>query len=416
LSDRFELGLFEGYGVELEYMIVDERSLDVRPVADALIRAAAGSAQSEIERGDLAWSNELALHLIEFKTNGPAASLRGLAAAFQGSVGEANALLGPLGARLMPTAMHPWMDPDAELVLWPHEYGAVYRAFDRIFGCRGHGWANLQSTHLNLPFADDAEFGRLHAALRLVLPILPALAASSPVVEGRATGVLDSRLDFYRRNAERIPSVTAAVVPEPVFTRQEYERCVLERIYADLAPHDPEGVLHHEWVNARGAIARFDRGSIEIRVLDVQECPSADLAIAAATIAVVRALVEGRLASEADQRRYPTEPLAELLRETGARGERAQVCDAGYLELLGAGALGPLPARDLWRHLIETTLAREPGADEWLPALSVLLEEGCLARRILRRLGEDPSRERQREVYAELCACLAQGRMLRAPA
>jgi hypothetical protein len=32
-------------------------------------------------------------------------------------------------------------------------------------------------------------------------------------------------------------------------------------------------VLRHEWVNARGAIARFDRSAIEIRVLDVAECP-----------------------------------------------------------------------------------------------------------------------------------------------
>ena len=33
-------------------------------------------------------------------------------------------------------------------------------------------------------------------------------------------------------------------------------------------------------MNSRGAIARFDRNAIEIRVIDVQECPKADLAIA----------------------------------------------------------------------------------------------------------------------------------------
>ena len=36
---------------------------------------------------------------------------------------------------------------------------------------------------LNLPFSSDEEFGRLHAAIRLLLPLLPALAASSPLVE-----------------------------------------------------------------------------------------------------------------------------------------------------------------------------------------------------------------------------------------
>ena len=47
----------------------------------------------------------------------------------------------------------------------------------------------------------------------------------------------------------------------------------------DIAPLDPDGTLQHEWLNSRGAIARFDRNAIEIRVLDIQECPVADLAI-----------------------------------------------------------------------------------------------------------------------------------------
>ena len=109
----------------------------------------------------------------------------------------------------MPTAMHPWMDPHAEARLWPHEYNAVYAAFNRIFDCRGHGWSNLQSTHINLPFRGDEEFGRLHAAIRLVLPIIPGVAASSPAADGRLSGLLDSRLDAYRSNARRIPSISS---------------------------------------------------------------------------------------------------------------------------------------------------------------------------------------------------------------
>ena len=67
----------------------------------------------------------------------------------------------------------------------------MYEAYDRIFDCRGHGWANLQAVHLNLPFSGDEEFGRLHAAIRLVLPIMPAdrimasgLATSLPARAG----------------------------------------------------------------------------------------------------------------------------------------------------------------------------------------------------------------------------------------
>jgi len=56
-------------------------------------------------------------------------------------------------------------------------------------------------------------------------------------------------------------------------------REILAPLYAEMHPLDPEGILCHEWLNSRGAIARFDRNAVEIRLVDVQECPLADLAI-----------------------------------------------------------------------------------------------------------------------------------------
>src|SRR5205823_857916 len=138
------------------------------------------------------------------------------------------------------------------------------------------------SMHINLPFADDDEFARLHAAIRLVLPLIPALAASSPIVEGHATGLMDYRLEVYRNSQQCIPSITGYVIPETIGSYRSYQEQVLQPIYQDIAPHDPRGVLRHEWLNSRGAIARFDRHAIEIRVADAQECPLADVAIAAA--------------------------------------------------------------------------------------------------------------------------------------
>ena len=72
------LRLFQGFGIELEYMIVDARTLDVRPLCDRAIEAELGEVASDVERGEIAWSNELALHVIELKTNGPAAALEGV--------------------------------------------------------------------------------------------------------------------------------------------------------------------------------------------------------------------------------------------------------------------------------------------------------------------------------------------------
>jgi gamma-glutamyl:cysteine ligase YbdK (ATP-grasp superfamily) len=404
---RWPHGLFAAVGIEIEYMLVDRETLDVRPLAEALLRDGSGRICSEIESGELAWSNELAAHVIELKTNGPRPSLAGLEAALEGDVARINARLAAHGAQLMPTGMHPWMDPARETVLFPGEYGSVYQAFDRIFGCSGHGWSNLQSVHVNLPFADAGEFGRLHAAIRLVLPILPALAASSPFADGRATGWADSRLEHYRSNARRVPAVTGAVIPEAVFAPQAYEREILGRIYADLASHDREGVLRHEWVNARGAIARFDRGAIEIRVLDTAECPAVDLAIAAGAIALTSALVCDELAPQERQRELATERLAAIFLDVARDAGRALVCDADYLRALG-GTGAPCTAGELWAGLVEGPLAGLLSARH-ARLLRGLAARGCLAQRLRARLGNGFDRDSLRALYRELCACLARG-------
>ncbi len=411
------LALFQGYGVELEYMLVDAVGLNVLPAADRLLEKAAGepcSPCSEVELGATAWSNELVLHVLEMKTNGPAPGLAGLAATFQADVAKANALAAELGGRLLPGGAHPWMDPLRETRLWPHEDGPIYRAYDRIFGCKGHGWSNLQSTHLNLPFAGDAEFGRLHAAIRLLLPVLPALFASSPILDGRPTGLLDSRMEVYRHNSARVPSVSGQVVPEPVFDEATYRRDIFERMYRDMVPLDPEGLLRHEFLNARGAIARFDRGAIEIRVLDIQECPAADLGLAALACAALQAVVSERWAGLAEQQAFATEDLARILLACIRDADRTVLEHPGYLSALGLPGVSRLSAADLWAHLRETCLPPEARDPAWEPALAAYAHQGCLARRILAALDGDLRRERLREVYADLAGCLDRGEVFRA--
>ncbi len=406
-APRTPLHAFEGFGIELEYMIVENPSLDVAPISDQLIHDVAGEYCAEVELGETAWSNELVLHVIELKTNGPAPTLATLPSLFQRDIERINVMLTRYGARLMPGAAHPWMDPLRETRLWPHEYDAIYAAYDRIFGCQGHGWSNLQSVHINLPFANDDEFVRLHAAIRLVLPLLPALAASSPFLDGRATGRLDSRLEAYRHNARRIPSITGLVVPEPVHSQADYHRIVLEPMYAAIAPHDPDGILQHEWLNSRGAIARFDRNAIEIRVLDIQECPQMDLAIAAATVGLVRALYDGRTVDTDTQLAVPTETLAELLLAATDSAEQAHVTDRALLRCLGWDG-PPVTLQVLWRHLLSSLIDLPDG--EWLHSLWHILDHGPLARRLLAATGPEPDRARLLRVYGALCDCLAQGR------
>jgi len=181
-----------------------------------------------------------------------------------------------------------------------------------------------------------------------VLPLLPAIAASSPIVEGRASGLLDARLEAYRTMSARTPRVTGSVIPETIRSRAEYETRVLAPMYDEIAPCDPTGILRHEWLNSRGAIPRFERGAIEIRLLDVQECPRADVAIAAAVVAVVRALYDERFAPLAQQQAIATESLHRTLLATIRDADEALVHDTPYLRALGIDATR-CRAGDAWR-------------------------------------------------------------------
>jgi carboxylate-amine ligase len=409
-----ELRLFEAFGLEVEYMLVDGERLDVAPAADELLEAAAGELTDEFENGDVAWNNELALHVIEFKCNGPRPSLAGLGRAFADNVKLANAKLGRSGLRLMPTAMHPWMDPN-DVKLWPHGTRVIYDTFDRIFSCKGHGWANLQSQQINLPFSGDEEFARLHAAIRFLLPILPGLAASSPIVDGERNGVLDNRIVVYRSNCARIPSITGDVVPEPMGSVGEYHERLLEPIYRDLAPHDPEGVLRNEWVNARGAIARFDRMAIEIRVLDVQETPVMDVAYAALIVEVLKLLCAEEWLDRAGMNGWRTEELGKLLMLAARRGEEAGIGDKRFLSAFGyPGSSTEL--KGLWEHLIETVSARGSLAPDTGRLLEHYLRHGTLATRIGKAVGPLPTRAKLMRVYEELCEALGDARPFAPPA
>ena len=407
MTGRFTIPAFSAYGLELEYMIVDRRTLGVRPIADQLLRALAGHEASDAVRGSLGWSNELVRHVVEVKNLAPTGALDELPGRFEDEICAANRLLEVVDAQLMPTAMHPWMNPREETVLWD-DSAEIYRTYDRIYDCRAHGWSNLQSVHVNLPFADDRQFARLHAAIRLVLPLLAALAASSPLADGADTGFLDYRLENYRSIYALTPSVSGRVIPETVDTCAEYRTRILEPMYDEIAHHDPAGVLRYEWLNSRGAIPRFDRNAIEIRLVDVQECPRADVAIAAAIIAVVQALYEERASSFEDQRGIDTDSLARTLLATIRDAERAVIDDARYVAALGLPG-GSYRAEDVWRSLLERA-PNTPGR-WWQPVIDTISREGPLARRILRAVGSTPDRARLHEVYGQLCECLRDGRM-----
>ena len=396
------LPAFSAYGIELEYMLVDCDSLDVQPIADRVL------ATVPIVDPLVDCSNELVNHVIEIKNPLPT-DLFQLSAAFQKQIVQLNSRLAESNACLMPTAMHPWMDPTRETQLWPHDDADIYRTFDAMFDCRRHPWANVQSMHINLPFADDREFEKLHAAIRVLLPILPAIAASSPIANNTSTGWMDYRMHVYPAQSPTQPRLVGDVIPEVMKSKLEYESHILQPIYADIEALDPEYKLRFEWLNARGAIARFDRNAIEIRVMDVQESPVADIALAALVIDVVHALYHQQFADLSAQQALTNSSLRTILNACSRDAERAMITDAPYLALWGYEAR-QLSSMDLWQH-VSAVLLRNHAAHAllWRGHFERISQHGSLARRIVNAVAQNPSTDRLRRVYQQLTNQLHDG-------
>jgi gamma-glutamyl:cysteine ligase YbdK (ATP-grasp superfamily) len=402
MNTQKAIRLFEGVGIELEYMIVNRDTLDVLPIADELLKTVLGSYGNDYEKENICWSNELALHVIELKTCGPFPTLSEMTRLFVKDIHEINEIVGSYNGMLLPTGAHPWMDPMTETRLWPHGQRAIYETYHRIFNCEGHGWTNLQSCHLNLPFNGTNEFGRLHAAIRLVLPIIPALAASTPILDCRLQPFLDTRMDYYRTNSARISSITGEIIPEPIFTPNAYTKAILARIYKDIGRFDTDGTLREEWLNARGAIARFDRSAIEIRIIDMQECPKADLAIAAGIKALLKDIVDEKWSNFTKQAAWEVKPLKNILTDTVRDAEDAVIADRNYLENFGICDQKHMTAGELWMYLSEKLFI-----DYVLSVtFNEIVKNGSLAKRIVKSLNNEITRQNLKRVYQKLSECL----------
>jgi carboxylate-amine ligase len=394
--------LFEVYGIELEYMLVYNNTFKAAPIVDELLSAKAGEQASDVENGAIAWSNELVAHVVELKTNGPSDNLDALSDLFHKNVMEINAILKPLQAHLLPTAAHPLLNPLRDTELWKHSYSEVYELYNRIFNCKGHGWSNVQSTHINLPFYDDKEFEKLHAAIRVILPLIPGLCASSPILEGKNTGFKDARLEYYKTNQKEIPELTGLVIPERVFTKVDYYATIFEPIKKAIKPHDTNNILDHHFLNSRGAIARFDRNAIEIRLVDIQESPKADMAICVLIIEVLKLLVNKKLAPIQQQKKWLKQELFNVLNPIIKDAENYHISNLDYLNLFLIHET--VSVKNLWKHLYG--LAKDQIHETHHESIETILNEGTLATRILNAVGTDFTEAKIKNVYSRLADCL----------
>ncbi len=280
----------EVLGPEHEYSLVDE-DLKVLPIADKIIKEYCGRMVNFIELPNFTFGKEMQLHVMEIKANQPFKSPSEFEETMHTAVLSLSGIVEKYGANLLGTGMHPLMGLK-DTAVWPHYHRKIYHAYSKIFNLNQHGWLNIQSFHLNLPYQKEADAIQIHNQLANLCAYLPAISASSPIFEGKTGPDQDNRLQFYRLNQKEVPSVTGEVIPEYASSLSKYKRDVIERYSTDLAKAGADKtLLHREWVNSRGVIFRFDRCALEVRVMDEQECVKSDVALACFVRAVLRGLI-----------------------------------------------------------------------------------------------------------------------------
>jgi hypothetical protein len=124
---------------------------------------------------------------------------------------------------------------------------------------------------------------------------------------------------------------------------------------------------------------------------------------------MLRALVEERVSSEAEQRAVGTAPLAALLFAAAREGASAETDDESLLRALGWSGAARASAGELLGALLARVRTRLAGGAASAALLDFLLARGPLAARLLRAAGPAPTHARLARVYGELADCLAAG-------
>ena len=375
-------------------MLVNQE-LKVLPISDKIIKDYCGKIINFIELPSFTFGKEMQLHVMEIKANVPFKSPSQFEETMQNGVSTLNQIVQKHGGSLLGTGMHPLLKLK-DTAIWPHHHRKIYQEYGKIFNLNQHGWLNIQSFHLNLPFQKEADGIQTHNLLANLCAYLPAITASSPIYEGKVGPDIDNRLQFYKVNQREIPSVTGTVIPEYASSFSQYKQSVISRYSEDLAKAGAGKVLFSkEWVNSRGVIFRFDRSAVEIRVMDEQECVKSDVALSC----FIRAALKGLIASKPEL--LPHDLLVKDFNAVIKNGLNTQVANSNGTT-----------AREVCQHYFNLALKYADDAEKkYLWLIKKRLEEGNLSElireRVLRRAGKTDFREAVINVYSTLIKCLS---------
>jgi len=261
-------------GLEEEFAILEPQSLDLTQRFEELRDSAAERSPALHEH----IAGELISSEIEI-ISGRGVDLAAAIACQRELRRELFALADDRGVALGATATHPWADYREQRIIDTEHYRRVEEGLKYV------AWRNNTfSLHVHVGVRDLDRAVKVCDRLRPVLPLLLAISASSPFLDGRASGLHSSRSQIFTRSFPRCG------VPEAFGGWPAY------REYIELlSATDSIVEFTQVWWSIR---PHFAFGTVEVRICDVQSTASDSEALAALIVACVaqalRDIDEGR--------------------------------------------------------------------------------------------------------------------------
>ena len=249
-------------GVEEEFSILDPQTLDMLPRFESLRDAAATDPLlREAIVGELI-SSEVEI------ISGVSADIHDALARQRERRARLFALASSHGLALGATGTHPWADYREQPIIDTEHYRRVAEGLKYV------AWRNNTfSLHVHLGVRGIDRAVRICDRLRPVLPLLLAISANSPFLDGRDTGLQSARTQSFTKSFPRCG------VPDAFGSWAAY------REYIDFLLRTNSIVEFTQvWWSVR---PHFSFGTVEVRICDVQATAAESDALAALMVACV---------------------------------------------------------------------------------------------------------------------------------
>lgn len=249
-------------GVEEEFSLLDPRTLELSPRFERMCAAAAG---------DRLLSEGIAGELISAEIeiiSGVGADVHDALARQRERRRRLFALADAEGVALGATGTHPWADYRRQSIIDTEHYRRVEEGLKYV------AWRNNTfSLHVHVGVRDIDRAVRVCDRLRPLLPVLLAISANSPYLDGRDSGLHSARTQSFTKSFPRCG------VPDAFGSWRAY------REYIEFLRHTNSIVEFTQvWWSVR---PHFSFGTVEVRICDAQATAQESEALASLMVACI---------------------------------------------------------------------------------------------------------------------------------